>query len=63
MRKLRLQKLKLCKTAFAYLKVFCQTFFQKSWQVWTASTNKEYSFKTLKPFYSNFKNNIITLRP
>jgi len=63
MRKLRSQKLKLCKTAFAKIKVLCPTFWGESWQVWTASTNKGYSFKTLKPFYSNFKNNIITLRP
>ena len=49
--------------AFAKVKVLCPTFWGESWQVWTASTNKGYSFKTLKPFYSNFKNNIITLRP
>jgi len=30
------------KIAFAKDKVLCQTFFQESWQVWTASTNKKY---------------------
>ena len=41
----------LCKsffvqTAFANDKVFCPTFFQKSWQVWTTSTNINIFFLT-----------------
>jgi len=37
--------------AFAKDKVLCPTFFQESWQVWTASTNKRYFFILLKFFY------------
>ena len=45
-----MKKFHFRKIQFTKVKVLCPTFFQESWQVWAASTNKRYSFKILETF-------------